>query len=149
MMVVMSPNVLCVDDERELTDLLKFLLTRVGYEVRTADSGQTALAAVRARPPDLIVLDLMLPDLDGFGVFEILRREPLTASIPVMMLSAWATADAKAHGLALGAQDYLTKPFRPAEIIAHVQRLLPLRTCRSLPSVVGSDWRPAAHTASS
>jgi DNA-binding response OmpR family regulator len=70
----MQPNVLCVDDERDMTDLLRFLLSRAGCEVRSAASGLAALAEVRARAPDLVVLDLMLPDLDGFSVCEILPR---------------------------------------------------------------------------
>jgi two-component system alkaline phosphatase synthesis response regulator PhoP len=122
----MRPYILCVDDERDVTDLLRFLLVRVGYEVRVAASGREALTAVRAQRPDLILLDLMLPDVDGLGLCEILRREPATAAIPIMMLTAWATPDAKAHGLALGACDYLTKPFRPSELVARVRGLLVL-----------------------
>jgi DNA-binding response OmpR family regulator len=122
--VMMQPNVLCVDDERDVTDLLRFLLTRAGCEVRTAASGHDALAEVSARRPDLMVLDLMLPDLDGFSVCEILRREKKTADIPILMLTAWATPDARAHGLKLGARDYLIKPFRPQELVARVRELL-------------------------
>ncbi len=120
----MQPNVLCVDDERDVTDLLRFLLTRAGCEVRTAASGHAALAEVSARRPDVMVLDLMLPDLDGFSVCEILRRETATAGIPILMLTAWATPDARAHGLKLGAWDYLTKPFRPHELVGRVRELL-------------------------
>ncbi|MEI6861191.1 MAG: response regulator [Verrucomicrobiota bacterium] len=113
----MRPFVLCVDDERDVTDLVRFLLTRAGCEVATAASGRAALAAVRARRPDLVLLDLMLPDIDGFGLCEILRREPVTTPIPVVMLTAWATPDAQAHGLGLGAIDYITKPFSPRELV--------------------------------
>ncbi len=107
-----------------MTDLVRFLLTQAGCDVATAASGRAALAAVAERRPDLILLDLMLPDIDGFGVCEILRREPSTATIPVIVLTAWATTDAQNLGLELGALDYLTKPFRPRELVARVQRLL-------------------------
>jgi DNA-binding response OmpR family regulator len=120
----MQPNVLCVDDERDVTDLLRFLLVRAGCEVRTAASGHAALTEVRSRPPDLVVLDLMLPDLDGFSVCEILHRDAATADIPILMLTAWATPDARSHGLKLGARDYITKPFRPHELVGRVRELL-------------------------
>ncbi len=120
MLVVMRPFILCVDDERDVTDLVRFLLTRAGCDVGSAASGRAALAAVHARRPDLLLLDLMLPDIDGFGVCEILRRETETARIPVVMLTAWATGDARSHGLALGALDYVTKPFSPRELVGRL-----------------------------
>jgi DNA-binding response OmpR family regulator len=118
---------LSVDDEQDVTDLVRFNLTRVGYEVLTAASGREALDTIRIRPPDLIILDLMLPDIDGFGVCEILRRQPSTATIPIVILTAWATTDAQHLGLELGALDYLTKPFSPRELVERVRRLLSLR----------------------
>ena len=127
----MRPIILSVDDERDVTDLVRFLLTQAGCDVTTAASGRSALAAVAERRPDLILLDLMLPDIDGFGVCEILRREPATATIPIVLLTAWATPDARNLGLELGALDYLTKPFRPRDLVAKVQRLLaPLQAIR-------------------
>ncbi len=113
----MRPFVLCVDDERDVTDLVRFLLVRAGCEAAAAASGRAALAAVRARRPDLVLLDLMLPDIDGFSLCEILRREPTTARIPLVMLTAWATPDAQAHGLGLGALAYITKPFSPRDLV--------------------------------
>ena len=107
----MRPYILSVDDEQDVTDLVKFHLTRAGYDVTTAASGREALDSIAFRSPDLILLDLMLPDIDGFGVCEILRREARTATIPVVILTAWATTDARSLGLELGALDYLTKPF--------------------------------------
>ena len=127
------PLILSVDDEQDVTDLVQFHLTRAGYEVMTAANGREALACVSNRRPDLILLDLMLPDIDGFGVCEILRREPATAAIPVVILTAWATTDARSLGLELGALDYLTKPFSPRELTARVKRLLSLRS--SAPSI--------------
>ncbi len=123
----MRPLILAVDDERDVTDLVAFQLTRAGCTVLAAGNGRQALAAVRERRPDLIVLDLMLPDIDGFGVCEILRRTPATATIPIVLLTAWATSDARHLGLELGALDYITKPFSPRDLVERVQRLLALR----------------------
>lgn len=128
MFIVVRPFILSVDDEKDVTDLLQFHLTRAGYEVTTAASGREALLAVSARRPDLILLDLMLPDIDGLGVCEILRRDAATATIPIVILTAWATPDVRGIGLELGALDYLTKPFSPRELTGRVQRLLGLRT---------------------
>ena len=121
----MGPSILSVDDEDDVTALISLHLTRAGYEVRTAASGRAALAAIRHKRPDLLILDLMLPDIDGFGVCEILRQQPGFATLPVILLSAWATTDARNLGLELGALDYLTKPFSPRQLVARVQQLLP------------------------
>ena len=119
--------VLSVDDEQDITHLVRFHLNQAGYEVWTASCGREALKLIGERRPDLIVLDLMLPDIDGFGLCEILRRDTHTAVIPIIILSAWATSDARNLGLELGALHYLTKPFRPKELVEHVRRLLDLR----------------------
>ena len=118
----MAALILSVDDEPDVTDLVSFHLTKAGHQVLTAASGREAFEIIRLNQPDLILLDLMLPDIDGFGVCEILRRTPRTATIPVVILTAWATTDARHLGLDLGALDYLTKPFSPKEQIgrAHV-----------------------------
>ncbi|HSY53180.1 MAG TPA: response regulator [Opitutaceae bacterium] len=123
----MPALILSVDDEPDVTDLVRFNLTKAGYRVLTAASGREALETIQLHRPDLILLDLMLPDIDGFGICEILRRQPATATIPVIILTAWATTDARHLGLDLGALDYLTKPFSPKELTARVQRLLDLR----------------------
>ena len=101
----------------------------------TAATGRQALERVHARKPDLIILDLMLPDIDGFGVCEILRRQPATATIPIIILTAWATADARHLGLELGALDYVTKPFSPRSLVERVQSLLTLRASPGKPTV--------------
>ena len=124
----MRPLVLAVDDEADITELLKFHLTRAGCEVETAASGRAALERIQARPPDLILLDLMLPDIDGFGVCEILRRQPATATLPVVILSAWGTTDSQSLGLELGALAYLTKPCTPKVVVELVQSLLAQRS---------------------
>jgi DNA-binding response OmpR family regulator len=123
----MPATILSVDDERDVIDLVHFHLTKAGYRVLTASSGREALESIRLNPPDLILLDLMLPDVDGFAICEILRRQAATATIPIVILTAWATTDAKSLGLELGALDYLTKPFSPKELVARVRRLLDLR----------------------
>ncbi len=130
----MRPYILTVDDEPDVTDLVQFHLTRAGYEVAAAATGREALVVVGARRPDLILLDLMLPDIDGFGVCEILRRDAATASIPIVILTAWATTDARSLGLELGALDYLIKPFSPRELTGRVQRLLSLRAPNTPPN---------------
>ncbi|HEU5079844.1 MAG TPA: response regulator [Opitutaceae bacterium] len=123
----MRSTILSVDDERDVTELVNFHLTRAGYDVVTAASGREALDKVQQHHPDLILLDLMLPDIDGFGVCEILRRQRTTATIPIVILTAWATTDAQHLGLELGALDYMTKPFSPKELVDRVRRLLNLR----------------------
>lgn len=123
----MRTTILSVDDEHDVTELVHFHLTRAGYAVETAATGREALERIQRHRPDLILLDLMLPDIDGFGVCEILRRQPTTATIPIVILTAWATNDARHFGLELGALDYLTKPFSPKEMVERVRRLLSLR----------------------
>jgi len=127
MMARVTPLILSVDDEQDVTDLVRFHLMRAGFEVQTAATGREAIELVHLRRPDLILLDLMLPDIDGFGVCEILRRQAPTANIPIVILTAWATTDARSLGLDLGALDYLTKPFSPKELVERVQHLLSLR----------------------
>ncbi|PTY06967.1 histidine kinase [Opitutaceae bacterium EW11] len=126
----MQATILSIDDERDITDLVRFHLTRAGFDVQTAASGREALECIERHKPDLILLDLMLPDIDGFGVCEILRRQPETSTIPIVILSAWATQGAHYLGLELGALDYLTKPFSPKELVERVRRLLQLKEAR-------------------
>ncbi len=122
-----TAKILVVDDEPALTELIDFHLKRAGYEVTTAANGWEAIDAVQQCKPDIILLDLMLPDLDGFGVCEILRRDPLTATIPIIIISAWASPDSRNLGLELGAIDYLTKPFSPRDLVERVSMLLHAR----------------------
>jgi two-component system, OmpR family, alkaline phosphatase synthesis response regulator PhoP len=122
-----SAKILAVDDEPEITDLMHYHLVRAGYAVTTAANGWEAIQSVKADRPDIILLDLMLPDLDGFGVCEILRRDPLTATIPIIVVSAWSSPDSRNLGLELGALDYLTKPFSPSDLVARVNRLVHAR----------------------
>lgn len=120
-------KILAVDDEPELTDLMQYHLIRAGHDVTVAANGWEAIHSVREQRPDIILLDLMLPDLDGFGVCEILRRDPRTATIPIVIVSAWSSPDSRNLGLELGALDYLTKPFSPQELVERVNRLVHAR----------------------
>lgn len=117
-------KILAVDDESDLLELMRFHLVRAGHEVATAANGWEAIDAVRLNRPDIILLDLMLPDLDGFGVCEMLRRDPATATIPIVIISAWASSDSRHLGLELGALDYITKPFSPKELVSRVNQLM-------------------------
>ena len=123
----MPPLILSVDDEPDVTDLVRFHCGQADYEVLTAARGREAIATINCRRPDLVLLDLMLPDIDGFGVCEILRRNAATATIPIVILTAWVTADARNVGLELGVLDYITKPFNPTDLVDRVSRLLCLR----------------------
>lgn len=131
-----AAKILVVDDEPEIAELERYHLVQAGHRVSTAGNGWEALDEVRRERPDLILLDLMLPDLDGFGVCEILRREPATATIPVVIVSAWSSGDSRHLGLELGALDYVTKPFSPHELVARVNRILEHRADRTADSSV-------------
>jgi DNA-binding response OmpR family regulator len=117
-------KILLVEDDPDLVELLSFNLRGCGFNVSTANDGLDALKKARTILPDLILLDLMLPELDGFGVCEILRREPATAAIPIIMVTAMSSQFARLAGLEAGANDYITKPFSPKQLIARVQALL-------------------------
>src|SRR5438046_9390755 len=117
-------KILVVDDELDAVELVEFNLKSAGYEVVTAADGAEALKKVRAHSPDMIVLDLMLPEVDGLEVCKILRRDPATAAIPIIMLTAKAAEIDRVLGLELGADDYLTKPFSPRELVLRVRKIL-------------------------
>jgi DNA-binding response OmpR family regulator len=116
-----SDKVLVVEDEPTLLETLEYNLTRQGYAVCTATDGLAALEVARRERPDLILLDVLLPNLDGFEVCRILRRE---MSVPILMLTARADEVDKVVGLEVGADDYLTKPFSMRELLARVKALL-------------------------
>ena len=120
-----TPLVLVVDDEEHITELLAMGLGINGFEVERADSGRSALDAVARRRPDLIVLDVMLPDLDGFEVARRLRQtEGAGTRVPVIFLTARDTTQDKVEGLRLGSDDYVTKPFSIEELIERVKAVL-------------------------
>jgi len=130
----MSRKILVVDDDRKTVDLLRLYLEKDGYQVLAAHDGRQALDLTRQRRPDLIVLDLMLPSVDGLDVCRILRAESAT---PIIMLTARTTEDDKLLGLDLGADDYITKPFSPREVVARVRVVL---------RRVGAEREPAPAT---
>jgi two-component system phosphate regulon response regulator PhoB len=116
--------VLIVDDERDLLSLLDFNLRAAGLETLLATTGETALAQLRRRVPDLVLLDLMLPDVPGTEVYRQLRADPRTSRVPVVMLTAKGAEVDRVVGLELGAEDYVTKPFSIRELILRVQAVL-------------------------
>lgn len=123
-------TILVVDDEEPIRQLVSMYLTKEGFTVETAADGRTALVRVNATKPDLVVLDLMLPEVDGWEICRTLRRAPLTENLPIIMLTARDDMIDKILGLELGADDYLTKPFNPRELVARVRAVL-RRTARN------------------
>jgi two-component system phosphate regulon response regulator PhoB len=117
-------RILVVDDEPEAVELVEFNLKQAGYAVVTASDGAEALKKAHAQTPDLIVLDVMLPEMDGFEICKTLRLEPSTARVPIIMLTAKAAEIDRVLGLELGADDYLTKPFSPRELLLRVKKIL-------------------------
>jgi len=117
-------TILVVDDEKELVALVSLHMKMAGFEVITAANGEEALEASREEKPALIILDLMLPKIDGWKVCEQLRHDPATKDIPVIMLTARTQIEDKLKGFKAGADDYVTKPFSPRELVAWVKRVL-------------------------
>jgi len=120
-------HILIVDDQPELAYLMAELLTDAGYDTRTAENGHAALADVQVNPPDLLLLDVNMPELDGFEVAAMLKSDPATATIPIIMVSANEGRGSRLIGLESGAEDYMSKPVDPAELIAKIRNLLLLR----------------------
>ncbi len=117
-------KILVVDDEKDIIELLKYNLEREGFRVISSHNGEDALGLVRNESPDLVILDLMLPGLDGLEVCRALRRKEETSHIPIIMLTAKTTEPDIIVGLELGADDYITKPFRVGELVARVRAVL-------------------------
>jgi len=120
-------NILIVDDQPDLAALLSDILTDAGHATRIAGDGRDALAAIQGDPPDLVVLDVQMPEIDGFEVATMLKADPATATIPIIMVSAQDGRGARMVGLESGAEDYLGKPVDPAELLAKIRNLLLLR----------------------
>lgn len=119
----MARKILAVDDEKHIVRLVQVNLERQGYEVVTANDGKEALEKVESERPDLVVLDVMMPYMDGFEVLQNLRRNPSTRDIPVIMLTAKAQDADVFKGWQSGVDCYLTKPFNPMELISFVKRI--------------------------
>lgn len=120
----MQDSVLIVEDETDVVDLLRYNLGRAGFQVLIASSGDVGLEMARKMRPDLIVLDLMLPGMSGHEVCRALKGDANTEVIPIVMLTAKSEAHERVKGLELGADDYVTKPFSPRELVLRVQALL-------------------------
>lgn len=120
----MKSKILVVDDEPEAVELVEFNLRQAGFDVVAAADGTDALKKARSVLPSLIVLDLMLPEIDGLEICKLLRRDPATARIPIIMLTAKAAEIDRIIGLELGADDYVTKPFSPRELILRIRKIL-------------------------
>jgi two-component system phosphate regulon response regulator PhoB len=120
----LKPRILVVEDEAALVTLLRYNLEKAGFDVATAGDGEEALISVAERTPDLVVLDWMVPLVSGIEVCRRLRRDPKTRDIPVIMLTARGEEADRVRGLNAGADDYVTKPFSPSELIARVHAVL-------------------------
>lgn len=144
----MNPSVLVVEDDRALCDLLTWNLTAEGYDVRSTGDGEEALLMVREQHPDAIILDWMIEQVPGIEVCRQLRKDRATAGIPIVMLTARGEEEDRIRGLRTGADDYVTKPFSPRELMARVEALLR----RSRPALTGASLHfcdieldPASH----
>jgi DNA-binding response OmpR family regulator len=114
-------KILLVDDEKRIIEVLEAYLEREGYEIHSADNGIDALKKAKTLSPDLIILDLMLPDISGEEVCRLVRKE---SDVPILMLTARTSEDDRINGIVMGADDYLTKPFSPREVVVRVQAIL-------------------------
>lgn len=120
----MAPRILVVDDDKQIVRLVQSYLEQAGFAVLAAYDGEHALRVIRHERPDLVVLDLMLPRRDGWDITRVLRADEHLATIPILMLTARVEDTDKILGLELGADDYLTKPFNPREVVARVRAIL-------------------------
>jgi two-component system alkaline phosphatase synthesis response regulator PhoP len=119
-----AEHILVVDDEEDILELVSYNLTKAGYRVSTVASGEEAIKVARSKLPGLVILDLMLPRVDGLEVCNTLKRDPRTANIPIVMLTARGDEADIVTGLELGADDYITKPFSPRVMIARIKAVL-------------------------
>jgi phosphate regulon transcriptional regulator PhoB len=127
-----AQKILTVDDEQDIIELLSYNLSREGFEVTTAMDGEEALKKIRAKSFDLVILDLMMPGIQGMELCRILRNDPKTKYLPIIMLTAKTEEVDRILGLEMGADDYITKPFSPRELIARIKAVL-RRSARALP----------------
>jgi two-component system, OmpR family, alkaline phosphatase synthesis response regulator PhoP len=121
---MIKQSILIVEDEEDIRELVSYHLLKEGYQVAGVESGEEALALVQAQPPNLILLDIMLPGVDGMTVCQRLRSDPETTNIPIVMLTAKGEESDVVMGLNLGANDYVTKPFSPKVLLARVRAAL-------------------------
>lgn len=129
----MKPAILVADDEPSIVLSLQVLLQKAGYDVRVARNGEEAIAAVQAAKPDLVLLDAMMPKRDGFDVCQSLRADPVYDDMPIVMLTAKSRDVERQKGMALGATDYITKPFSTRDLVTMVRGLLEKKTATAEP----------------
>jgi two-component system, OmpR family, alkaline phosphatase synthesis response regulator PhoP len=120
----MNQRILVVDDDKQIVRLVQSYLEQAGYAVLTAADGATALRTIRTERPDLVVLDLMLPDQDGWSITRTVRADASQAALPIIMLTARIEDTDKIVGLEIGADDYIAKPFNPRELVARVRAVV-------------------------
>jgi two-component system phosphate regulon response regulator PhoB len=142
-------RILLVEDEPDIAEVLQYNLQKEGYQVEIARRGDTGLDAIRREPPDLLVLDLMLPGLDGLELTRLLKRDGALARVPIVMLTARGEEVDRIVGLELGADDYISKPFSPREVILRIKavlrRLQPEEAASELLEVGGIQLDLAGH----
>jgi DNA-binding response OmpR family regulator len=117
-------RILLVEDDRDLVELIRFNLQQAGFSVGTALDGIEGLKKARTLRPDLILLDLMLPELDGFALCEIFRQDPALSSVPVIIVTAMTSQLSRINGLACGARRFITKPFSPKGLVSSIREVL-------------------------
>lgn len=119
--------ILVVDDQEDMTELMAFNLTEAGFRVALASDGIDAVQQASIAPPDLIVVDLILPEINGFSLCEFFRKNPATARVPIIMVSGWDYQLARELSFEAGANEYVTKPFSPRELVSRIKTLLAIR----------------------
>jgi len=118
-------RILCIEDDPEMIDLIRLILERRGFAVDGADGGKAGLRAMEIQPPDLVLLDLMMPDMDGWDVYQKMKADAATRSIPIIVVTASAQAIDREFGLQIAkVDDYIVKPFSPQDLLASVDRVL-------------------------
>lgn len=123
-----TKKILCIEDDREITDLIRLILVRKGYEVLGAGGGVEGLEMLRREPPDIVLLDLMMPDMDGWEVYQRMRADPALEHIPVIVVTARGQNIDKILGLHIAkVDDYVVKPFSPDQLLRSVERVLAAR----------------------
>src|SRR2546430_2168993 len=137
----MATRILVVEDDQDIAQLVGRYLQKAGFTADVLASGREAIATITARPPDLLILDRMLPQVDGLEICRAMRANDRTAAMPIIMLTARAEESDRIVGLELGADDYLAKPFSPNELVARVRALV-RRAQRSVPAAAG---RPVSY----
>jgi len=120
---IITKKILCIEDEPEMIDLIRLILSRRGFEIYGANGGKEGLAIIRKDHPDLVLLDLMMPQMDGWEVYQQMKADQATKDIPVIVVTAKAQSIDKVLGLHIAkVDDYITKPFRPQELLASVDK---------------------------